>query len=193
MRHLACFVRGVHSVLCTVPRVPGFCRRQPLPCGHLVDGHQYTFVTAFLHLLIFSPFTSPSFFLPTTTMLTSITSSLRPSFSLATRALATTNVVRQQPNYSEVWSTIVRAFYLFVRRFRMVESKCSGLPMCRAREWTTSGPVPSSPQSRLGRTSTTWTETSFFCAAGHVQGVSEEVHAGHPCSPAGALIQAIIW
>merc|ERR1711962_1741085 len=40
-------------------------------------------------------------FLPTTTMLTSITSSLRPSFSLATRALATTNVVRQQPNYSE--------------------------------------------------------------------------------------------
>merc|ERR1712223_1542911 len=40
-------------------------------------------------------------FLPTTTMLTSITSSLRPTFSLATRALATTNVVRQQPNYSE--------------------------------------------------------------------------------------------
>ena len=112
MRHLTCFVRRVYSVLCTVPRVPGFCRRQPLPCGHLVDGHQYTFVTAFLHLLIFSPFTSPSFFLPTTTMLTSITSSLRPTFSLATRALATTNVVRQQPNYSEVWSTIVRAFYL---------------------------------------------------------------------------------
>merc|ERR1712013_659437 len=31
---------------------------------------------------------------------------------------------------------------------RMLESKCSGLPMCRAREWTTSAPVPSSPQSR---------------------------------------------
>ena len=162
MRHLACFVRGVHSVLCTVPRVPGFCRRQPLPCGHLVDGHQYTFVTAFLHLLIFSPFTSPSFFLPTTTMLTSITSSLRPSFSLATRALATTNVVRQQPNYSEVWSTIVRAFYLFVRRFRMVESKCSGLPMCRAREWTMSAPDPSSPQSRLGRMSKLGERRHFF-------------------------------
>lgn len=82
---------------------------------------------------------------------------------------------------------------LFVRRFRMEETKCSGLPMCRAREWTTSAPVPSSPQSRLGRTSTTWREMSLFCAAGHVQGVSEEVHAGHPCSPAGALIQSIIW
>merc|ERR1712012_112026 len=103
--------------------------------GHLVGGHQYTSVTAFLHLLIFSPFTSPSFFLPTTTMLTSITSSLRSSFSLATRALATTNVVRQQPNYSE---------------------ECAEQENGRRRD-----------PFHLHR------------RAGHVQGVSEEVHAGH--------------
>merc|ERR1712013_169744 len=102
------------------------------------------FVTAFLHLLIFSPFTSPSFFLPTTTMLTSITSSLRPSFSLATRALATTNVVRQQPNYSEdVGEQVFRPSNVQSKRMGDVGTRSIFTPRAEScRGWDSSRKTP---------------------------------------------------
>ena len=46
-------------------------------------------------------------------MLSSFTSSLRPSFSLATRALSTSTTVRQQPKYSEVSICLPFSYFIY--------------------------------------------------------------------------------
>ena len=135
-----------------------------------------------------------------TSMLSSFTSSLRPFFSLATRALSTSTTARQQPNYSEVsiWlshpipyspthtpaNSILKPTFLqdgSEQVFRPSNVQSKRMDDVGTRSIFT----PEQVKLNVSGFGKKWRHLNP--CSGHVQGVSQEVHAGYPCTSTGAI------